>query len=421
MNKFRNNLHLAFFDPENVFANQRREYYDRVSNPEEQELEQEVHEETQEVKEDVVQNPEFSNVAWNVVSVASSRYTDMEQLKRDRARFNERLRSKSSNWEEYVKVWEKKIRDGFNHLIKSLEENNYFKDCKDDEAKTQKIADIMVRYSKEVHSQYEEYIWRGGNKTFNSVKDSIFWPNAEEYPAEKIYRELTWATNISKVERRHTEWYNADIIDWTGIEDGGDIDMSERQNRNFLSDELPEYLWNIRKTPWIVNAFKWLPIFSAKEDRPSKVDRKAIKQFLKVSSKTEVEWNKDKAVALMEVFHDSSLNTNSWEDDYKAVLAKHGVKVEDKYIDDIVKAWSFYINTQSDNNSTRDQHAIYLSVLKIVESEGWVDNAVKKFKTIVEQAEKDKKVEKKEGYENGEKLWSTNPELYEIANNLKIT
>ena len=63
----------------------------------------------------------------------------------------------------------------------------------------------------------------------------------------------------------------------------------------------------------------------------------------------------------MEVFHDSSLNTNSWEDDYKGVLAKHGVKVEDKYIDDIVKAWSFYINTQSDNNSTRDQHAIYLS------------------------------------------------------------
>jgi hypothetical protein len=34
---------------------------------------------------------------------------------------------------------------------------------------------------------------------------------------------------------------------------------------------------------------KWLPIFSVKEDRPSKVDRKAIRQFLKVSSKINVE------------------------------------------------------------------------------------------------------------------------------------
>jgi hypothetical protein len=63
MKNFRNNLHSVFFDPENEFASQRREYYDRVSNLEEQELEQEVHEETEEVKEDVVQNPEFSNVA----------------------------------------------------------------------------------------------------------------------------------------------------------------------------------------------------------------------------------------------------------------------------------------------------------------------------------------------------------------------
>jgi hypothetical protein len=83
----------------------------------------------------------------------------MEQLKRDRTRFQERLKSKSPSGEEYAKVWEKKIKDGFDHLIKSLEENKYFDDCKDNEAKTQKIADIMVKYSKEVHDQYEKNIW----------------------------------------------------------------------------------------------------------------------------------------------------------------------------------------------------------------------------------------------------------------------
>jgi hypothetical protein len=280
----------------------------------------------------------------------------------------------------------------------------------------------MVKYSKEVHDQYEKNIWSAWNKTFNNVKDVIFWPNSEENPAEKIYKELTWATSISRVDRRYTEWYDTEVLEpisLDGVEDASE-DMSDRQNRNFLSDDLPEYLWNIKKTSWIVKAFEWLPIFSAKEDRPSKVDRKAIKQFLKVSSKIEVEWDKDKALALMEVFRDNALNTNSWEEDYKTVLAKYGVKVEDKYIEDIVKVGSFYIKTQSDNNSVRDQHAIYLSVLTAIEKKGWVKNAVNYFKPIVEQDEKDKKTEKKEGYQSGEKLQSTNLELYETAKNLWI-
>jgi hypothetical protein len=44
-------------------------------------------------------------------------------------------------------------------------------------------------------------------------------------------------------------------VDWAET-DGNDKDMSERKNRNFLSDDLPEYLWSIRKTPGIINVMK---------------------------------------------------------------------------------------------------------------------------------------------------------------------
>jgi hypothetical protein len=72
----------------------------------------------------------------------------------------------------------------------------------------------------------------------------------------------------------------------------------------------------------------------------------------------------------MEVFKDSSLGIDSGKENYKEALAKHGLKVEDNYIDDIVKAGNFYVETQKANNSARDQHAIYLSVFKIIENKG---------------------------------------------------
>jgi hypothetical protein len=72
----------------------------------------------------------------------------------------------------------------------------------------------------------------------------------------------------------------------------------------------------------------------------------------------------------MQALHDNRLNTNSGEADYENVLRDHKITVDKKYLDDIVKVGSFYINTQRVGNADRDQHAIYLSVLKIIESEG---------------------------------------------------
>ncbi|MBR7037009.1 hypothetical protein IKI14_03985 [bacterium] len=31
-------------------------------------------------------------------------------------------------------------------------------------------------------------------------------------------------------------------------------EYTEKEARNFLSNDLPEYLWNIRKTSWVVKA-----------------------------------------------------------------------------------------------------------------------------------------------------------------------
>jgi hypothetical protein len=63
--------------------------------------------------------------------------------------------------------------------------------------------------------------------------------------------------------------------------------MTDKQNRNFLSNDLPMYLWNIKKSA--PNRLSWVPIISAKIDKPSKEDRKAINRFLKASSKIKVE------------------------------------------------------------------------------------------------------------------------------------
>ena len=100
-----------FLDPE---MSERQKYYPssdlEKKDQETKSVEKATQKEKEEVREDVIQHPEFSNVAWNVASEVSSKYTDMEQLKKDRTRFQERLKSKSDNGkgEVYAKVWEKK-------------------------------------------------------------------------------------------------------------------------------------------------------------------------------------------------------------------------------------------------------------------------------------------------------------------------
>jgi len=405
MNRFRVNLHPAFFKNPDAAPD--------VQETQELNLEHAL----KELKKPIMQ--EFETATNNFLTAVNqgqeqeiiSRYTNKDQLRSDQKRFFERITK-----DEYSKKWNEKIVQGFWHLIEELKENKYFKG-KNVKEETAKIKEM---YWDEVKQQYIDNVWFASDKKFERVRDDLFWRESANYPANKIYCKLTWATSIINVKRAYIEWYNTDVLESISLDNDNEAtdSMSDRQNRNFLSNDLPEYLWDIRKTPRMLKWLAILPIFSVKEDRPSKVDRKAIKQFLKVSSKIEVEWNKDQATALMEVLHDNKLNTNSWRDEYKEALRRHGLKVDDKYIDDIVKVWSFYIKTQTLDNDAKSQHAIYLSVLTAIEKKGWVENAVSYFKPIVEQAEKDKKAEKKEWYESGDLL---SDDLRELAKKLEMT
>jgi hypothetical protein len=89
-----------------------------------------------------------------------------------------------------------------------------------------------------------------------------------------------------------------------------------------------------------------LPIFNAKVDKPSDEDRKAIDNFLKVAEKITVSTGEDKAVALLKVLNYSGLNTNTPESKYAEVFSKHGITVEKKYLDDLVRVGKFYLSTQ---------------------------------------------------------------------------
>jgi hypothetical protein len=51
-----------------------------------------------------------------------------------------------------------------------LKENGYFKNKNEAE----EVAKIKELYTNEVYAQYEKNIWSAGNKTFNSIKDTIF-------------------------------------------------------------------------------------------------------------------------------------------------------------------------------------------------------------------------------------------------------
>jgi len=411
MNKFRNNLHFMFFDlensPDNGSWQDQRDYLDNQSKLETTEIDTQAKTQEEKLKENVSQNYGFWDISEDVGKVAS-RYP--ENLKK---RFETRVNDKKSEWD-------KKITEWFGHLIMELERNHYF-DGDDENVKQDKIKQIKEQYTDEVKKQYEKVVLFAGDNKYNEEKDIIFWKESKKYPANIIYCKLTGAATIFKVDRQYTEWYKVDLLEKAQKPSGQpentpDTPETEidRKNRQFLSNDLPEYLWNIRKTPWVLNVIKWLPIFSVKVDRPSEVDRDAISDFLKAANRIPTKNGKSPVMVLLEALHDNTLNTNSTIDTYAIVLQKHWMDLDGfikkntnevdykqfrKCMSEIMKVGSFYINTQRANNDVKDQHAIYLSVLKIIETSWWADKAVDKYKATVEKAKSDKKTEKKEWYE----------------------
>ena len=354
-----------------------------------------------------------------------SRYTETAQIRSDLEKFKKRVDSTTGkDGKKYSEVWNENITNGFWHLITALRENKYFegKDLPEETAK------IKEQYWNEVKKQYIDNVWFAWDKKFEGVKDNLFGRNSKDYPANKIYCKLTKAPTImATTDRSKVESYGSHFVSGLDTSVDSEENLGDKKNRNFLSNDLPKYLWDIKtkKTQniptWLQVAINLLPIFNINQVRGSKEDRKQINKFLELSEKLTVSWNKDKALALLEVFDDGRRTGNEWADRYRQILEEYGIKVDKKYLDDIARAGNFYVRTQRLDNKLEDQHPIYLSVLKIIEDAGWVNQAVNKYKSVVEQSKIDEKKEKKEWYKDGKKLQKTNHELYDMATMIWIT
>lgn len=429
MNRFRMNLHLKTLFPGSNGNGELWRYEENEIQNEKNEVIDNVTQESAVLAENIIDNigfensaDQFLNTAWKFAAEESekSKY-DLEQLNKKRKRFWERCRSKNSQWEEYAKVRDKNITTGFWLLISTLRENWYF------DNKYEEIEIIKYEYIKEIRKQYRDKVWNASEEDFNKIKDALFTRDSKDYPANKVYCKLTKAATIFATDRTTVEWYGSSTVSTVDAPASSVENLVDKNNRNFLTKDLPQYLWDIKTKrtqnipSWLQTTINLLPGFNIKQERSSKVDRDRLNDFLKLAEKITVNRNEDKAVALLKVFKQNRLKGNETKDNIGKILRDNGITVDEKYWDDIARAGNFYIQTQRLDNSLREQHPIYLSILKIIEDAWGVNQAVNKYKSIVEQSKKDEKQEKKEGYKDGKKLRETNHELRDMATMLWIT
>ena len=408
MNRFKVNLHPAFFveNYEEREVNEQNETVRQLSR-----LQKEL------IKEFSTSTDNFlATVNQNKEPKIFSKYTDVSELRRDHKRFVDRTK--------YSELWNKKIAGWFWDLIAALYESKYF-DGKNVEEETAKIKE---KYWNEVKDQYIDKVRFSSDKEFNGkkgkdgLKDVIFWrESGKDYPANKIYCELTWATTIDRLNKGKITTYDVDPQNkpqnkpQTQNEKWAEtLSATAKQRIEFLAHDLPNYLWEVKDKTTLEKILWWTPIIRSRVDAPSFEDKKQIKNFIKAVDKLNGE---DAELKLIKAF--DSLQSNATEDNLKDALKAEGLELKDpKYIKHIKRAFAFYISTQAKNNSAENQHALYLSILQIVQKQGWFDKAIKAFeKDVAEYKEKEDKEWKeykkwKKLKENdkdfAEKLWIKN-------------
>ena len=200
MNKFRNDLHSAFLiewfdwsyrygpdDPEGTpdlmeweenLQQTPREREEYAAAVEAAEATDKVIDDTKkslddvqtEVVDEILKDPDFSKVVDEVVK-EKRKTEDFENKKKI---FQERLNSPDSQWQKYRDVWNQQVKEWFNLLIKNLENDGFFADCKNKSQKNKKIATMKAKYTQIVKNQYEIYVWDADEEKFNANKDKIF-------------------------------------------------------------------------------------------------------------------------------------------------------------------------------------------------------------------------------------------------------
>lgn len=329
-----------------------------------------------EVVDEILKDPDFSKVVDEVVK-EKRKTEDFENKKKI---FQERLNSPDSQWQKYRDVWNQQVKEWFNLLIKNLENDGFFADCKNKSQKNKKIATMKAKYTQIVKNQYETYVWDADEKNFNAYKDKIFSTNDNMSPTNSILYNLRNKddSNVTrdKLEANATE---------QKLKEGQEV-TSEKVNKRikFLAHELPNYLWKIKDT----NLFKKLFL---QMDVPSDTDKEEITNFIKLVDK--IDWE-NAEVKLIEIFNE--LEKWASDDTIKDKLAENELTLKkDSDISKIKESFNFYVDIMNPYNPVKDQHAVYLNIITIIKKEWWFDKAIAAYKAKVDEYKEQKKQEKK--------------------------
>jgi hypothetical protein len=123
---------------------------------------------------------------------------------------------------------------------------------------------------------------------------------------------------------------------------------------------LPNYLWEVKDKTTLQKIASWVPFIKHKVDKASLEDKKQLETFIKATD----ELGGDKPeLKLLKVFND--LQENATDAQVREALELDG----DKSIKNIKRAFKFYNETHHVGNDVASQHALYLSILEIVENQ----------------------------------------------------
>jgi len=349
---------------------------------------------------DEIGNPDFSKISKGIINVKSKSKT--ESFKADKERFEQRLQSTNSQWQKYEELWNEKIKNWFNQLIASLEDENFFDWCESKAEKKKKIKEVEIKYRRQVQEDYTTNIWDASDEDFDKIKDTIFDLDAEKSPQRKTFYELIRKDqgNLQEATIRSNATEK--------IGESAEIDSKEAKKRiKFLAHDLPNSIREV-KDPTVFQKL------ISNVDAPSEKDREEITNLIRAVDK--LNWE-DIEIKLIKIF--DSLGKWAWNDEIKEKLEENELSLKnDKHIAKIKKVFDFYKDVMNPNNQLQDQHAIYVDILTRVEKEWWFDKTIAAYEKDVAAFKERRKVERKgKEFEKWKKLGE---ELKTFADALNI-
>lgn len=299
------------------------------------------------------------------------------------------FRDKCRNFSRRVVNYNDKIREWYNLLIKTLEDNKYF-EWKSDKQKASLRRDALAKYGRAMDDVYNK-IRNASDEEFDNMKDNLFTKGSDTDLANITYKKLT-KSEIYAYNHQDRKAYDVEASG-EKVADGEVLDVT---NRKFLSIDLPNYLRDIRwgKGRW-QQLLNYLPIpLSYSTEKLSNEDKIAIEDFvesvMRIADKCEGNKDQIKKIekTLFEIFKKAETNWTS--NMYRYELEQNGFNnLSNRDVESVQKVGKFYLETQRAESGS-GQHNIFLSVMQIIEKAGSCDAAVRMFYNDVKEAKESK-------------------------------